>query len=190
MSDREGVALFAFYKRVTRANCSLTKSDMSDSLFAPCFWQFSLLFPLLCPRANRSLHSPLLFKERGEHLAHSHSPQRATVSNSLPLLFTKEWRERFLEKSEGLFCSFAKKNKQFTQKTKEWIPNPEEWGLGNTVILRKRMVNTLTIRMVNTLTIRMVNTLYKNGEHSNYSIRMVNTLTIRMVNTLLLLGSL
>ena len=81
--DREQIALVAYYHLVTRANRSLTKSNVCDwfvfwgrialSLFDSqkrairskirCFHHvfdsFSLLFPVLCPRANCSRHSSL-----------------------------------------------------------------------------------------------------------------------------------
>ena len=81
-SDHERIAFVALCKRVMRAICSqsLSKREWREwfarffctfalslsktsnlleqnSMFAPCFWCFSLLSPFLWPRANRSRHS-------------------------------------------------------------------------------------------------------------------------------------
>ena len=90
---------------VIRANPSL-KRVKKNSYFSYVFDRFSLLFPFLCPRA---LAQWLFFKERRERFAHCCSLQksnceriaqialykRATVSNLLQSLMTKEQRERF-----------------------------------------------------------------------------------------------
>ena len=90
-SDREKIALIALYKRVTRANHFLTKSDMTDLLifweqitlllsknewftqhfFLHVFYSFSLLFLILCPRVkcSRRLAPSLFFKEQWERFA-------------------------------------------------------------------------------------------------------------------------
>ena len=91
-SDRKQIALVALYKRVTRANHSLIKSGVSDSLvfwerialplfhsqkrtirsqknslFLPCFWQFLTAFSHFKPKIE-SLPSPFL-KEQLERFA-------------------------------------------------------------------------------------------------------------------------
>ena len=141
--DREQIALVAYYNLVTRANRSLTKSNVCDwfvfwggialSLFDSqkrairskirCFHHvfdsFSLLFPVLCPRANRSRRSSLRhsflkskagairsWKRANRYFAHKktkdlHKKQKA---NSQPCfsLTNQRW-ERFSWKIHQLF---------------------------------------------------------------------------------------
>ena len=96
-------------------------------------------FPLFMPKSESILTlfaQSLFFKERREQIApvtfykrvtlSEWLPslyKRATLSDSLRLLMTKEQRERFaLFTRELLFR--LKKNKQFAQKTDEQSPNP------------------------------------------------------------------
>ena len=93
--------------------------------FHHVFYSFSLLFPFLCPRANRSRRSLLC--------------RSLLKSEELSSLFTKEWpwakssrcslkKSKIaicsLEKSESLFRPFAHKKEWLARKTKERIPSP------------------------------------------------------------------
>ena len=114
---------------VNRARRLLKKRDLSDSResfskesdsLVKIFVSFSLLFPFLCPRANRSSSSSL-----------SHSFLKSNGNDSLPSLFTKErpWAIRSFSWANR---SFAHKNEQIARKTEERNPNPAFfllWGL-------------------------------------------------------------
>ena len=72
--------------------------------------------------AIRSCRS--LQKSDCERIAPNALYKRATVSNYLQLLLTEEGRDRFAIFQEQITLSLSK-NKQFAQKTKEQIPNPD-----------------------------------------------------------------
>ena len=97
--------------RANRSQCSLfghsfLKSNGSDSLLS--------LFTKEWPWANCSCRS--LQKSDREPIAPVALYKRATMSGLLPLLFTKEWRERFSRITIFLFCS---------QKTSNSLEKPE-----------------------------------------------------------------
>ena len=138
-SNREPIALIALYKRVTRANHSVTKSLVRDllvfweqitlllsknerfagknSLFSPFFWQFFTVFSILCPRVNRSCCPLLLrfFIEWQEQFAQGRSLRRATVH---------PWANCSWKTVTCYFALSLTINNQFTCKTKEQISNP------------------------------------------------------------------
>ena len=98
-----------------------------------CFWLF---FPFLCPSANRWRCSLLILsflksyfkhmllslftKERSEWFAQVADVKRATMSDSLRPLMTKEWRERFTLFHEWIALSLIK-NERISRKTDEQI---------------------------------------------------------------------
>ena len=136
-SDCVQFALVALYKRATMSKLLLllckkeqhgwfarasreSLSKMSDLLkkihiFLFVFDSFSLLFPFLCPRANRS-HRSLLFAPNALY-------KRATMSDWLLSLMTKERQERFVLFYRRIALSLTK-IKWFASKTDERIPNP------------------------------------------------------------------
>ena len=87
---------------------------------------FSLLFPFLCPRANRSPRSLLLFLKRHYRFAFVAFYKRVTVNELLPSLISKKrpWvilsccslqksngSDLLFSKSESLFCLLAHKKR-------------------------------------------------------------------------------
>ena len=84
-----------------------------------------------------ALRSFVFLKSDCERIAQVALYKRATMSNSLPWLFTKEWRERFAQVTPEKWttrvirsfsrvnCSLLNKNEPIPQKTDERIPNPE-----------------------------------------------------------------
>ena len=140
-SDRQWFAHVALYKR---ANSSLIQANRtqktSDSLkkfvFFVCIWRF---FPFLCPWANRSRCSSLLrsflksevrnslrsliTKSDCVWFAQVAHDKRATVSDSLTSLFTKERQEQFPFFEERIALLLTK-NERIARKTDEQISNP------------------------------------------------------------------
>ena len=77
-----------------KSTFALLLSKTNDSLEKiRCFDSYSLIFPFLCPKANRSHRSSL--RRSFLKIDRSYSPSslftKKTVSELLPLLITKEW---------------------------------------------------------------------------------------------------
>ena len=112
-----------------RANRLQKTSNWLDKFIF--FYVFDNFSPFVCPRANSSLRSSLIcsfFKEQLERLAHVALYKRATMSDSLRLLMTKERPKRFalFQKRIPLLLICSQKTEQIDQKTNEQIPNPEK----------------------------------------------------------------
>ena len=85
----------------------------SDSLQKSILSMFLTVFPLLMPKeqiAPVALCSVAPFKERRERFAFADLYKRATVSNSLRSLMTKEWWERFALFHQRIAFSLSAKN--------------------------------------------------------------------------------
>ena len=125
-SNHEQFAHIALYKRVTMNNSlmSLFKKEpcevllviranhlqKTSNLLKKSY--FCMFFPFLCPKANRSSRSRRsLQKSDHERFAQVAHDKRATVSDSLRSLMTKEQWEIFA------FLLFRSKNEQIAQKT-------------------------------------------------------------------------
>ena len=88
------------------------------------FWQFFTAFPLFMPKSKSLML--LFFKEQREHFAHSSLYKRATVSDSLRSLMTKErlwafhsFRKRLtlsLSTEYQIFCDCSERNMSTTLK--------------------------------------------------------------------------
>ena len=102
---------------------------------------FLTVFPLFMPKSESLptlFKKELLSKEQRERFGLGHQKRdregitpialykRATVSDLPPLLMTKERRERFALFHELIALSLSK-NKRFTPKTDESIPNPGKY---------------------------------------------------------------
>ena len=95
-------------------------------VFFTCFWQFFTVFLLFMPKSESlpSLFVPLLFfkvrqnsccslqKSDHEQIAPLAIYKRATVSNSIPSLFTKELREQFTLFQERIAILLFRSQKQ------------------------------------------------------------------------------
>ena len=103
-------------------------------VFFTCFWQFFTVFPLFMPKSESlpSLFVPLLFfkvrqnsccslqKSDHEQIAPLAIYKRATVSNSIPSLFTKELREQFTLFQERIAILLFR-----SQKTSDSLEKPK-----------------------------------------------------------------
>ena len=115
--DRERIALVTYYKRVTRVNCSLTKSDVSDSLI---FFIVNRTFALK-KRAIR-LKNFVVFT------------MFLTLFHCFPIFMPKS-ESLFKNEFEWLFWTLAHKKRAIrTKKTKSEFPTllcsffyPESW---------------------------------------------------------------
>ena len=110
-----------------RANWSQKTSNVLEkSNFSYVFDSF---FPFFMPKSellpSLFAHS-FFFKEQLERFAPVALYKRATMSNSLWSLMTKEGRERFAFFHEKIALSLTK-NKRIARKTNKRIPNPGRW---------------------------------------------------------------
>ena len=98
------------------------------------FYVFDNFSPFVCPRANSSLRSSLIcsfFKEQLERLAHVALYKRATMSDSLRLLMTKERPKRFalFHKQIPLSLICSQKPSRSIKKPMSKFPTQKKWPI-------------------------------------------------------------